>query len=155
MAEKGERRKIFKKHSIILIIFQVIIIALVMVLYNIRNTDVGIPNFSMDKLFILTFAFTIMFGVFVAGYLLHGLFSYSIVTSNFIKKINYKVLIIIIFVMMIIGAVSFFIELSLLGGEISALTWGSFILGLMGLVILGITLFIGIFLAINEIKESL
>jgi len=155
MAEEEERRKIFKKHSIVLIIFQVILIALVMILYNIRNTDIGIQNFSMEKLFIFVFAFTIMIGLFVVGYLLHGLFNYNIVTTNFVKKINYKVLMIILFIMMIIGAACFFMELSLVGGEISALTWGSFILGLMGLVILGITLFIGIFLTINEIKESL
>ena len=156
MAEKGERRKIFKKHSIILIIFQVILIALVIILYTIRNADIGIPNFSMEKLFIVVFAFTIMIGLFVVGYLLHGLFSYNIVTTNFVKrfcnKINYKVLMIILFVMMIIGTACFFIDLSLVGGEISALTWGSFTLGLIGLVILGITLFIGIFLTINEIK---
>ncbi|NVM19049.1 MAG: hypothetical protein HWN80_15145 [Candidatus Lokiarchaeota archaeon] len=109
----------------------------------------------MEKLFILVFAFTIMFGVFVTGYLLNGLFNYNIVTTNFVKKINYKVLMTILFIMMIIGAACFLMELSLSGGEISALTWGSYILGLMGLVILGITLFIGIFLIIDEIKESL
>ena len=155
MAEEGEKKKIFKKHSIVLVIFQVILIALVVILYNLRNTEIGIQNFSMEKLFILVFAFTIMFGIFVTGYLLNGLFNYNIVTTNFVKKINYKVLMTILFIMMIIGAACFLMELSLSGGEISALTWGSFILGLMGIVILGITLFIGIFLIINEIKESL
>ncbi|MBY9012709.1 MAG: hypothetical protein KGD70_10080 [Candidatus Lokiarchaeota archaeon] len=155
MAEEGEKKKIFKKHSIVLVIFQVILIALVIILYNLRNTEIGIQNFSMEKLFILVFAFTIMFGIFVTGYLLNGLFNYNIVTTNFVKKINYKVLMTILFIMMIIGAACFLMELSLSGGEISALTWGSFILGLMGIVILGITLFIGIFLIINEIKESL
>ncbi|NVM37881.1 MAG: hypothetical protein HWN81_19975 [Candidatus Lokiarchaeota archaeon] len=155
MVEEGEKRKIFKKHSIVLVIFQVILVALVYNLYNLRNTEIGIQNFSMEKLFILVFAFTVMFGVFVAGYLLNGLFKSNIVTTNFVKKINYKVLMIILFIMMIIGAACFLMELSLVGGEISALTWGSFILGLIGLVILGITLFIGIFLIINEIEESL
>ncbi|NVM46255.1 MAG: hypothetical protein HWN79_15195 [Candidatus Lokiarchaeota archaeon] len=155
MAEEGEKRKIFKKHSIVLVIFQVILIAFLVILYNLRNTEIGIQNFSMEKLFILVFAFTIMFGVFVTGYLLNGLFNYNIITTNFVKKINYKLLMTILFIMMIIGAACFLMELSLSGGEISALTWGSFILGLMGLVILGITLFIGIFLIIDEIKESL
>lgn len=154
MSEEGEKRKIFKKNSIILIIFQIIFIALAVVLYIERDIEVGIPNFSMIKLFILVVVAIIIFGAFVSGYIIYGLFKYNVVDTNFVKKINYKMMMTILFIMMIIGTGFFIMDLSLVGGDISALTWGSLILGLIGLTILGITLFIGIFLIIEEAKQA-
>ena len=155
MAEVGEKKKIFKKHSILLVIFQLILIAFSIVLYTQKDTEIGIPNFSMDKLFILFFAFTVVFGIFVLVYLIFGLFRYNIADTIFVEKINYKVLTIIFLIMMIVGAGCFFTQLYLVDWNLAALTWGGFILTVIVLVILGIISFIGIFLIINEIKADL
>lgn len=155
MVELREKKNFFKKHSIFFVIFQVILIALSVILSYFRDTDIGIPNFSMDKLFILVSAFTVIFGVLVCGYLLNGLFRYNIVKTSFIKRINYKVLGVILLIMMIFGASCFFTQLYLVGGKLTDLTWGSLILGIVGLEILGITLIVGIFWIIDEIKAEL
>ena len=154
MAEVNNK-KIFKKHATVLVFFQVILIALSVLLFCLRDTEIAFQNVSMLELFFVILACTIFFGIFVSGYLLNGLFKSNIVTTSFVNKINYKVLMIILSIIVIFGAVSFFIDFSLVGGEISALTWGGFILGVMGLIILGITLLIGVFLIINEVKAAL
>lgn len=155
VAEVGEKKKIFKKHSILLVIFQIILLALSIVLYTQKDTEIDIPNFSMEKFFTLFLAFTVIFGIFVLVYLLNGLFRYNIADTHFVDKINYKVLMIIFVIMMIISAGCFITQLYLVDGDLAALTWGGFILSTVGLVILGIISFIGIFLIINEIKAEL
>ena len=136
-----------------MVIFQIILIALSIILYTQRDAEIGIPNFNMDKLFILFLAFTIVFGMFVLVYIIYGLFRYNIADTGFVEKINYKALTIIFIVMMIIGASCFLTQLLLVDGNLAALTWGGYILGVIVLVIFIIISFIGIFVIINEMVQ--
>lgn len=150
-----DKKSKFKKQSTVLFIFQCILIALSVIFYNLRDTSIGIQNFSMVKFFELFLAFTILIGVFIGGYIISGLFMYNIVKISFVKNINYKLLMIFLFIIMIMGSGVFFTQLYLVGWELADLTWGSLVLGLMALIIVCITSIIGIFWIIYEIKPKL
>ena len=142
----------FKKHSKVLIILQVVLIALLVILGLNRGLDLGVPNFSIEKLFMVSLVLTTLFGLFVLIYVLVGLFRYDIANTSFIKRVNYKALMTLIFIAMIIGAVILFVNLVQVGGNIEELTWGSLIFGLIGFTILGIASFFVIFLIIDEVR---
>jgi len=145
----------FKKNSTVLIILQIVLIALLVFLGLNRGLDLGIPNISMEKLFMVSFVLVICFGVFVLVYILDGLFRNDIVNTNFVKRVNYRALVTLIIIAMIIGTVILFINLVQVGGNIEELTWGSLILGLIGFTILGITLFFVIFIIVDEVKLAI
>ncbi|MFX1276510.1 MAG: hypothetical protein ACFFBP_12160 [Promethearchaeota archaeon] len=152
-----ERKSIFKKQSIVLIIVQMILIISTLILYIVRDTEIALlPTFSMEKLFIMVFICTLLFAVLISGLLLNGVFKYNMISTNFIKKIvnkiNYKIILEFVLIIVIIGVICFFIDLTLVKGDLLELTWGGIISGIGGLIILGLILLIGILLIINEIE---
>ncbi len=153
MEEIRDKKQEYKKKFTVFFIIQCILIALSVILYILRDTNIG--NFSMVKLFIMFLASTILIGVFVGGYIINGLFMYNIIKINFVRNINYKLLMTILFIMMIVGSGVFFTQLYLVGGQLTNLTWGSFTLGLICFIIFCITSIIGIFTIIYEIKPKL
>ena len=153
MEEIRDIKQEYKKKSTVFFIIQCILIALSVILYILRDTNIG--NFSMVKLFIMFLASTILIGVFFGGYIINGLFMYNIIKINFVRNINYKLLMTILFIMMIVGSGVFFTQLYLVGGQLTNLTWGSFTLGLICFIIFCITSIIGIFTIIYEIKPKL
>ena len=155
MEEIRDKKQEYKKKSTVFFIIQCILIALSVILYILRDINIGIENFSMVKLFIMFLASTILIGVFIGGYIINGLFMYNIIKINFVRNINYKLLMTILFIMMIVGSGVFFTQLYLVGGQLTNLTWGSFTLGLICFIIFCITSIIGIFTIIYEIKPKL
>ena len=153
MEEIRDKKQEYKKKFTVFFIIQCILIALSVILYILRDTNIG--NFSMVKLFIMFLASTILIGVFIGGYIINGLFMYNIIKINFVRNINYKLLMTILFIMMIVGSGVFFTQLCLVGGQLTNLTWGSFTLGLICFIIFCITSIIGIFTIIYEIKPKL
>ena len=153
MEEIRDKKQEYKKKFTVFFIIQCILIALSVILYILRDTNIG--NFSMVKLFIMFLASTILIGVFIGGYIINGLFMYNIIKINFVRNINYKLLMTILFIMMIVGSGVFFTQLYLVGGQLTNLTWGSFTLGLICFIIFCITSIIGIFTIIYEIKPKL
>ena len=153
MEEIRDKKQEYKKKFTVFFIIQCILIALSVILYILRDTNIG--NFSMVKLFIMFLASTILIGVFFGGYIINGLFMYNIIKINFVRNINYKLLMTILFIMMIVGSGVFFTQLCLVGGQLTNLTWGSFTLGLICFIIFCITSIIGIFTIIYEIKPKL
>ena len=159
MAEE-DTKSMFKKQSIIFIIIKGILIISTLVLYIIRETEIeDLENLSMDKLYIMAFIVTILFAIFVSGYLLNGVFKYNMISKNFaskiVNKINYEIIMKIVLIIVIIGVICFFIDLTVVriaGDDLMDLTWGGIIAGIAGLIILGITMLIGILLLISEIK---
>lgn len=149
-----EKKKTFKKNSIYFVIFQCILITLSVIVYILRDMDVGISNFSMVSLFSVVLIFTVFIGIFVGGYIINGLYRYDIAGTGFIKNINYKLLLIIILILMIAGAGAFFTQLVLVSGQMADLTWGSLILEIAGLIIFTIALIISIVLIINEFSSK-
>lgn len=153
MDEKREENKNFRTGSIVLIIVQGILITLSIIAYFFKDKNIGINNFSMFKLYLFVLTFTIIFGIFVVGYILGGLFLYDIVKTESVKKINYKTLMVLFLIMIIIGATAFFTQLYLVHGQLTELTWGSVIFGVLGLLIFCITFIIGIFWAIEAFRS--
>jgi hypothetical protein len=152
MEEVKDKEQIFKKNSIILVIFEVIFIIVTFIIYLLRDIS---ADFSMEKLFTFSLIFSIIFGVFVIGYILVGLLRYKIKNIPFTSKINYRILSMLIISLMIIGAICFFLDLVIVEGDMTEITWGGFILGTIGFVILGIGLVIGILKIAEEIKVQL
>ena len=129
MEEIRDKKQEYKKKFTVFFIIQCILIALSVILYILRDTNIG--NFSMVKLFIMFLASTILIGVFVGGYIINGLFMYNIIKINFVRNINYKLLMTILFIMMFVGS------------------------GVICFIIFCITSIIGIFTIIYEIKPKL
>ena len=154
MVEENSKSS-FKKHSTVLIILQVVLIALLVFLGLNRGLDLGLPNFSMEKLFMVSLVLVTLSGIFVLVYVIVGLFRYDIANTSFVKRVNYKALVTLILIAMFIGAVILFIDLVQVGGNIEELTWGSLIFGLIGFTILGISSFFVIFLIVDEVKLAM
>ncbi len=147
--ETKDRKQAFKKISMILIILLAIFIILSVILGLI---------FPLEKVTALIITCTIIIGVIVIGYLYYGLFRFEIVKATSVNKIiekNYRIIFILITILTLVGTGCFFLDLYLVAGDMTLLTWGSFILGFMALIILGIVAVIGFFKIAEEIKAQL
>lgn len=156
MGEKTKDiRKIFKKNALLLIILEGFFIAFSIILYQLKDYNLGIENFSTEKLSFFLAIWTSFFGIIVIIFLIDGIFRHEFLEIGFAKRFNYRNIFIVLIILMIFGASAFFLQLIIMGGNLNSLTWGSFILGTIGIIILSIVSFIGIFQIIVEVRTQL